>query len=72
MIAPQQPLRRLSEVCVPPEGRATVTVETPEVTGIYRDPVIGPPTGVSNRPVGIHVRTIALADETEPVERCPT
>ena len=56
---------------MPAGGRATVRIETPGVTGIYRDPTVGPPTGVSNRGVGIQLRTVALADETEPLKRCP-
>ena len=70
-IQPEQSLRQQLELCVPPDGRAAVTIETPGVTGIYRDPTIGPPTGVSTRPVGIQLRTVALADETEPVKACP-
>jgi len=70
-IAPQQSLRQQLQLCVPAGGRATVRIATPGVTGIYRDPTVGPPTGVSNRGVGIQLRTVALADETEPLKRCP-
>ena len=70
-IPPQQSLRQQLELCVPAGGRATVRIATPGVTGVYRDPTVGPPTGVSNRPVGIQLRTVALADETEPLKRCP-
>jgi len=70
-IAPQQSLRQQLQLCVPPAGSATVRLATPGVTGVYRDPTVGPPTGVSDRPVGIQLRTVALADETEPLKRCP-
>jgi hypothetical protein len=70
-IAPQQSLRRQLRLCVPPGGRATVRIATPGVSGIYRDPTVGPPTGAADRPVGIQLRTVALADETEPLDRCP-
>ena len=70
-IPPQQSLRQQLELCVPPAGFATVRIATPGVTGVYRDPTVGPPAGVSNRPVGIQLRTVALADETEPLKRCP-
>jgi hypothetical protein len=70
-IQPQQSLRQQLQLCVPAGGRAVVRIATPGVTGLYRDPTVGPPAGVSNRPVGIQLRTVALADETEPLKRCP-
>lgn len=69
-IAPQASLERLVTLCVPPAGSATVTIRTPGVSGVYRDPTKGPPTGANDRPVGIHFRTVALADETEPLTSC--
>ena len=55
-----------------PGGSATVTIRTPSVSGVYRDPTKGPSTGVANRPVGILLRTVALADEAPPMKRCPS
>jgi len=58
-------------VCVPPRGSAAVTVETPIVSAVYRDPTKAALTGEIDRPAGILLRSIALADETEPMESCP-
>jgi hypothetical protein len=71
-IAPQASLDRQVQLCVPPRGSATVTIRTPSVSGVYRDPTKGPPTGLDNRPAGILVRTVALADEAPPMKRCPS
>jgi hypothetical protein len=57
-------------VCVPPRGRGTVSVETPFVSPVYRDPTRAALTGEVDRPAGILLRSIALADETVPMERC--
>jgi hypothetical protein len=70
-IAPNASLDRVVTVCVPPAGTGTVTIDTPAVSGVYRDPTKGPPNGVDERPVGILLRTVALADESEPLKRCP-
>ena len=70
-IAPGAVLDRLTTVCVPPGGRATVEVETPFVSDVYRDPSRGALTGEVGRPAGLLLRSIALADEIEPLERCP-
>ena len=70
-IAPGAVLDRLTTVCVPPGGHATVEVETPFVSDVYRDPSRGALTGEVDRPAGLLLRSIALADEIEPLERCP-
>lgn len=70
-IAPGAVLDRLTTVCVPPGGYATVEVETPIVSDVYRDPSRGALTGEVDRPAGLLLRSIALADEIEPLERCP-
>ncbi|MEO5575120.1 MAG: hypothetical protein ABIR67_07770 [Gaiellaceae bacterium] len=70
-IAPGASLDRLVTVCVPPSGSGRVTIATPSVSGVYRDPTVGPPTGVDDRPAGILLRTVALADETEAMDLCP-
>jgi hypothetical protein len=62
---------RLTTVCVPPGGHATVEVETPIVSDVYRDPSRGALTGEVDRPAGVLLRSIVLADEIEPLERCP-
>ena len=71
-IVPQGSLERLVAVCVPPGGTGALTIETPAVSGVYRDPTKSALTGETDRPAGIHVRTVALADETEPMDACPT
>lgn len=48
-----------------------MTVRTPRISVVYADPTQGLPTGELVRPVGVHLRGIALADEAVPVERCP-
>ena len=70
-IVPGGSLERLVSVCVPPGGTGTVTIETPDVSGVYRDPTKTALTGETDRPAGIHVRTVALADETEELDACP-
>ena len=71
-IVPEDSLERLVAVCVPPGGTGALTIETPAVSGVYRDPTKSALTGETDRPAGIHVRTVALADETEPMDACPT
>ncbi|NUT56938.1 MAG: hypothetical protein HOQ03_13280 [Thermoleophilia bacterium] len=71
-IAPEMSVGRVVAVCVPPGGSARVTISAPGASGLYRDPTVGPPTGISDRPVGILLRTVALADETQAMKRCPT
>jgi hypothetical protein len=60
------------QVCVPPGGKATLTVATPSVSAVYRDPTKAALSGHVDRAVGVLIRSIALADERAPVDRCPT
>ena len=71
-IPPNTSIDRQVQVCVPAGGNAEVTVATPMVSAVYRDPTKAALSGHVDRPVGVHVRTIALADEREPMDRCPT
>jgi hypothetical protein len=71
-IGPDTPVERLTTVCVPPGGYGTIDVSTPLVSNIYRDPTRGQPNGENDRPAGILVRILALADESTPVKRCGT
>ena len=70
-IPPDTSIDRVTTVCVPSGGSATVAVETPIVSDVYRDPTKGALTGEIDRPAGLLLRSIALADETSPLERCP-
>lgn len=70
-IEPETSIEEVVEVCVPAGGSSTVAVETPIVSSVYRDPTKAPLTGEVDRPVGVLLRSIALADETEPMARCP-
>ena len=70
-IPPNTSVDRAVQVCVPPGGKATVTVATPVVSAAYRDPTKAALSGHVDRPVGILVRIIALADERAPMDRCP-
>lgn len=70
-IPPASSVDLAATVCVPAGGSATVTVETPIVSDVYRDPTVAALTGETDRPAGILLRSIALADETEEMERCP-
>ena len=58
-------------VCVPPDGPGRLTVETPVTSLIHPDPTKTAPGGRADRPVGVLIRSVALADETVPVESCP-
>jgi hypothetical protein len=71
LIPPDQSIDHSTSVCVPPGGHADVEIETPYVSDVYRDPTVAPLTGETDRPVGVLVRSIALADETEPLDACP-
>jgi hypothetical protein len=71
VVAPGESLERLVTVCVPARGYGEVEVETPIVSDIYRDPTKAPPTSETDRPAGVLLRWLALADEEEPVDRCP-
>ena len=70
-IPPNTSVDHLIEVCVPPRGKAEVTVATPVVSAVYRDPTKAALSGHVDRPVGVLVRSIALADEREPMDPCP-
>ena len=70
-IPPNTSVDRLLEVCVPPGGTGEVTIETPAVSAVYRDPTKAALSGHVDRPVGILVRTIALADERVPEDVLP-
>ena len=71
-IPPNTSIDRLVEVCVPAGGKAEVTVATPAASATYRDPTKAALSGHVDRPVGILLRTIALADERERLDACPT
>ncbi len=71
LIPPDKSIDQSMTVCVPPGGHADVEIETPYVSDVYRDPTVAPLTGETDRPVGVLVRAIALADETEPLAACP-
>ena len=70
-LAPEAGVEQPIRICVPARGYGEVTVETPIVTDIYRDPTKAPLTGETDRPAGLLLRWLALADEQEPVDRCP-
>jgi hypothetical protein len=70
-IAPETSFEPQVSVCVPPEGVGRVTIETPATSLVYPDPTVTAPGGRIDRPVGVLIRSIALADEKVPVERCP-
>jgi hypothetical protein len=62
---------RLLSLCVPPGGSTTIVLETPVVTLVHRDPTKAALTGEVDREAGVHLRSVALADETVPLDRCP-
>ena len=70
-VPPESSLDKLVSVCVPAGGTGEVVIRTPLVASVYRDPTKAALTGEVDRPAGLHLRTVALADETEPVQRCP-
>ncbi|MEO5634512.1 hypothetical protein, partial [Gaiella sp.] len=70
-IPPDGSIDRGTSVCVPPGGYADVEIETPHVSDVYRDPTEAPLTGETDRPVGVLLRSIAVADETELAASCP-
>jgi hypothetical protein len=70
-IAPGRSLEPQVTVCVPAGGYGEIEVDTPIVTDVYRDPTKAPLTGETDRPAGLLVRWLALADEEEPVDACP-
>ena len=55
-IPPNTSIDRLVEVCVPAGGKAEVTVATPAVSAVYRDPTKAALSGHVDRPVGILIR----------------
>ena len=70
-LVPEVAVDVVARVCVPPNGSARVLVSTSHVSAVYRDPTKGALTGEQDRPAGILLRSIALADERVAVERCP-
>lgn len=70
-IPPETAVDRVATVCVAPGGFATVEIETPIVSAVHRDPTRAALTGEIDRPAGVLLRSVALADEVEPLERCP-
>ena len=70
-IAPETSFEPQVAVCVPPNGPGRVTIETPETSLVHPDPTKTAPNGRVDRPVGVLLRSVALADETAPLERCP-
>ena len=70
-IAPEQSFEPQVTVCVPPDRPGRVTIETPATSLVYPDPTKTAPNGRVDRPVGVLLRFVALADETAPLKRCP-
>ena len=70
-IAPETSFEPLVSVCVPPNGPGRVTIQTPDTSLVHPDPTKTAPRGRVDRPVGVLLRSVALADETTPLERCP-
>ncbi|MGH3071001.1 MAG: hypothetical protein ACRDNB_01870 [Gaiellaceae bacterium] len=70
-IAPETSFEPQVSVCVPPDRPGRVTITTPAVSLVYPDPTKTAPNGRIDRPVGVLLRSAALADETVPLERCP-
>jgi hypothetical protein len=58
-------------VCVPPDRPGRLTIETPVASLVHPDPTKTAPGGRVDRPVGVLIRSVALADETVPVDACP-
>jgi hypothetical protein len=71
MIPPNVSIDRQISLCVPPGAYEQVEIETPFVSDVYRDPTLAPLTGEIDRPAGVRIRSVALADEIEPMDRCP-
>jgi hypothetical protein len=70
-IPPNASVDRAVQVCVPPGGKGTITIATPSVSAVYRDPTKSALSGHIDRPAGVLLRSIALADERAPMDRCP-
>ena len=70
-IPPETSIDRPVAVCVEPRGPAVVEIATPIVSAVHRDPTKGALTGEIDRPAGVRLRSVALADESESLERCP-
>ena len=71
-VPPNTSIDQLLQLCVPPGGSGKVTIETPVVSAVYRDPTKAALAGHVDRPVGVLLRVVALADEREPQDACPT
>ncbi len=70
IVPPEDTIDRSVTVCVPPRGFADVEIGTPFVSDVYRDPTLAPLTGEIDRPAGVLLRSINLADETTETGRC--
>jgi hypothetical protein len=70
-IAPETSFEPQVSLCVPPDGPGKVTIEATSSSLVYPDPTKTAPGGRVDRPVGVLLRSIALADEVVPLERCP-
>jgi hypothetical protein len=70
-IAPETSFEPGVSVCVPPDRPGRVTIETPATALVHPDPTKTAPNGRVDRHVGVLLRSVALADETEPLDRCP-
>jgi hypothetical protein len=68
---PEAHFDQLVFVCVPPDRPQAVTVTTPGLSRIHSDPTRPGFTTEPVRSVGVVMRTIALAGETTPLDRCP-
>jgi hypothetical protein len=69
-VAPETSFEPQVVVCVPPDRPGRVTIETPATSLVYPDPTKTAPGGRIDRSVGVLLRSVALADETAPLERC--
>lgn len=70
-IAPETSFEPQVSVCVPPDRPGKVTIEASSSSLVYPDPTKTAPGGRVDRPVGVLLRSVALADEIVPLERCP-
>lgn len=70
-IEPETSFEPQAVVCVPPDRPGRLTIETPVTSLVHPDPTKTAPGGRRDRPVGVLIRSVALADESVPVESCP-
>ena len=71
-IPPNTSVDRLLQVCVPAGGTGRITVATPTVSAVYRDPTKSALTGYVDRPAGILIRSSPSRTSANPIDRCPT